>query len=472
MSSPTSQSSRTASLVLLPTLSYRELASKLTEAGWVEQPSTLKAAPLIPGEPEAASWRKDEVLLTYTFQPVVSLRLLNSSRLDCLMELEGRLPVLEPSELETLLTSSDTRSLMLGLLASGVTHQLSSLPRIKELLEHPDPRVAKAAAHARQKIGEAVWALGQQRLEQEKAEHPERSVLFPRIGGPAARLNALQSIPRFGPPSQETLSLLEAGLEDPDWEIRAAAVILAARLDARHLAPKIRQVKFHDTGTPRPPKQDRPALLAFRKMTVKLLTGQELPSDPVTQSILHALLGSEQRHPDALWALAHSLAGSVTVHEDEPKIVGNLTFHRVPPGKYLTGGGEDHQLAWSETEGFWISDPILDASGSPRRFTDEEKNAALVELQLESKQVLRLPSPTEWEIALRGPAGRHYPWGNSIIRLRDARQTGWSGAPVWPAALPEWTSEDILAGSAHDPACSARTTREADGKYPFRVILG
>ncbi len=93
-------------LVLLPNFSFANLEVRLAELGWTAQASTMVRPPILPGEPEMASWRKQDVLLTYSFNPVVGLRVIHLSGGEAAAsrrELAEHLPSLELGELETLL---------------------------------------------------------------------------------------------------------------------------------------------------------------------------------------------------------------------------------------------------------------------------------------------------------------------------------------------------------------------------------
>src|ERR1041384_5981601 len=112
----------TVSLVLDPDVSFRLLADSLAELAWQRRPDTSVAPPIIPGEPEFASWSKGEDRISYTFNPVVRLRVLafygegaGSAR----ARVRDALPMLELDELEELLRSSEPREGLLGLLAAG-----------------------------------------------------------------------------------------------------------------------------------------------------------------------------------------------------------------------------------------------------------------------------------------------------------------------------------------------------------------
>ena len=67
----------TFSLVLKPNVSFQSLTGSLDQLGWQRRPDTSVAPPIIPGEPEFASWSREGDRISYTFNPVARFRVLN-----------------------------------------------------------------------------------------------------------------------------------------------------------------------------------------------------------------------------------------------------------------------------------------------------------------------------------------------------------------------------------------------------------
>ena len=67
-----------ARLVLDPSILFEEMRRRLESLGFARQPDTTITPPLVPGEPESASFisPESEARIVYTFNPVVKLRVL------------------------------------------------------------------------------------------------------------------------------------------------------------------------------------------------------------------------------------------------------------------------------------------------------------------------------------------------------------------------------------------------------------
>ena len=109
----------------------------------------MAAPPIIPGEPEFASWsRGGDAKLSYTFNPVVHLRVLvfHGERADALRaEASVRLPAIGLADLRRLLQSDDPRKLLLGIFAGRELRAHDVIDLLNKLRNHPHERVAAAA---------------------------------------------------------------------------------------------------------------------------------------------------------------------------------------------------------------------------------------------------------------------------------------------------------------------------------------
>ena len=132
-----------ATLILLPEIKFDRLQGELDQLSWFRQQDTSVAPPLVPGEPELASWKHQHAdgRIVYTFNPVVSLRVLSFYG-DAAAELRGevakRLPALTVNDLLELLKSERVEKLLLGIFAVSELEEIEALGAIIRLTSHPD----------------------------------------------------------------------------------------------------------------------------------------------------------------------------------------------------------------------------------------------------------------------------------------------------------------------------------------------
>ena len=139
-----------ARLVLDPGVRFAELEARLENGGWIRRPSTTTLPPILPGEPELAQWRsQSDVLLTYTFNPVVHLRVLEifgaaaTSQRDVL---SSTLPTVSLQDLERGLEADDPRMVLRAIMAAGELDASDLAERIGLLAAHRERVVAESAA--------------------------------------------------------------------------------------------------------------------------------------------------------------------------------------------------------------------------------------------------------------------------------------------------------------------------------------
>lgn len=126
----------------------------------------------ISGEPEVAAWTRGDAgdRITYTFNPVVSLRVLACSG-DTAAQIGAHLPTLTTGDIIRLLGESEPRLVLLGLLATRALGADELAGVIAPLRAHPDPLIRRAAEGALPQ-GEAaarMQALGTLKLLCEQA---------------------------------------------------------------------------------------------------------------------------------------------------------------------------------------------------------------------------------------------------------------------------------------------------------------
>lgn len=139
----------TLPLVLAPETKHDLLARLLEELGYHRDTSVQAFTPdMIVGEPELAAWVDSSgARLTYTFNPVVHLRVLTPTAVDeaAYQRLGQRLPILGTTAMARLLSGHDKRGLLLGLTAVRLSQARALLGAVSALLAHPDPTIAQTA---------------------------------------------------------------------------------------------------------------------------------------------------------------------------------------------------------------------------------------------------------------------------------------------------------------------------------------
>jgi hypothetical protein len=101
---------------------------------------------MIQGDPEVAAWTRGDPgeRITYTFNPVVSLRVIACTA-ERAAELAGRLPLLDNAGIAALLTERDPRRVLLGLFAARAVGASELVSAIAPLQGHSDPLIHRAA---------------------------------------------------------------------------------------------------------------------------------------------------------------------------------------------------------------------------------------------------------------------------------------------------------------------------------------
>jgi len=187
----------TTSVVVGPTVRFEAIEAVLHTLGF-HRADVARSLPkdATPGEPEAAEWSRGAPAerITYTFNPVVSLRVLTCGA-ETAAQLGAHLPLLTNADLVRLLSDSEPRRVLLGLLAALAVGADEWSDVIAPLRAHPDPRVRRAAESVlpRSESGVKVQALASSKLLSEQAVPVVAALVGP--DGPA-RVEALR--PRDG----------------------------------------------------------------------------------------------------------------------------------------------------------------------------------------------------------------------------------------------------------------------------------
>jgi hypothetical protein len=144
-------------LIVAPDVSFIDIHRGLTEIGGERTDTAPAHPPLIAGEPEIAAWKwgKGKPFITYSFNPVVRLRVLDVANLPPILRgaIAARLPLVSPAEVERLLSADLPRRRLLGLWAARETERIDLMPQIQQLAADSEPVVVKASAEVVHRLG-------------------------------------------------------------------------------------------------------------------------------------------------------------------------------------------------------------------------------------------------------------------------------------------------------------------------------
>ncbi|NJK31034.1 MAG: hypothetical protein HC927_00725, partial [Deltaproteobacteria bacterium] len=228
--------------VLPPDIDFLGLAARIENAGWARDPTAASGrTSLRPGEPELAAWLRGDARLTYTANPVVGLRVLELGGVPT-REQRGMfdsLPGLDAPALARLLESDELGTLLLACFAAAELELIELLPQIEILRTHAERRVAAAAERSHRRLGAAILQRGLKSLAARRKASPDRDPLFESLPDPRMRRQLLRRMAiEFEPGDPRADAMLRSGLDDRDWEVRASAMLLAARLRRDRPCPR------------------------------------------------------------------------------------------------------------------------------------------------------------------------------------------------------------------------------------------
>jgi hypothetical protein len=509
-----------AKLVVTPDTAPATLAEGLAALGWQRDPDRTVTPPMLPGEPELVSWSRagEDTRITYTFNPVVRLRVLAFSgerAAERAQEAAARLQVLGDGEIERLLASTNVREVLLGILAAENLEALVFMPRLAALCEHPERAVARAAERARKKISERLITTGISRLAELEARDPQRSALFPRIGDAALRRQILRWMVRERRPlDPKSQAVLRAGLEDADGEVRVTAMLAAARLGAHELVPVVRSVTLPETSREGFSSVERDLLRALRQLATEHLTGIDTPAKHGREEMvarLRRLVAGTYGQPDDWVSLAvHALTEPLVLEGPGPDPLPasvraeqggwslartGLSLRWVPPIPHWLGGAVDEPdepgtvRRHTPASGFFVAMRPLsreqahrlgaeaaaggDADTAYRCTWEEAKQLCEALGRMEGLSV-GLPSADAWEMAARGPDGRAYPWGNGAPADPEDLRSPW-GVEQLAETAGEWTETlgdanlPLVCGADRRRRCAVRITAGLGDPARFAV---
>jgi hypothetical protein len=135
-------------LIVDPELGFAALAQRLAALGFLRDGDARPTTPdTLPGEPELAAWQREGARLTYTFNPVVRLRVLALAGLGPteVAQLAARVPAIDSAAIGELLTRPEPRQVLLGLYAARALDARELALVVAPLQAHADPLVRQAA---------------------------------------------------------------------------------------------------------------------------------------------------------------------------------------------------------------------------------------------------------------------------------------------------------------------------------------
>ncbi len=505
-------------IVLSKSFTFINLDQRLTDLGWRRRPDSTAPPPILPNEPDMAAWTHPDAdaHLDYAFHPAMSLRLLmiRGENVDEIgAGLSQRLPTTGVEEARQLLGAPEVESMLLGIHAVSAINAFELVDRIAGLMNHPDELVEKEASKVFHSLLDSAAALGLGILSEWKKRHPDRSALFLMAGGPRERGQLLRWLIHDRRESNTHIdAVLRTALNDPDWEVRATAMLAAPRLKAAAVRKMVRRVKLPETTREGVNPGERRILMACRQAAFDLLEGRTPPEQtdaPVTDRatarahILRAVAGEPVHFKDRAFLIIHSLTEPLPDHSPAPD--------RLPDGIIETPNG--CLLQWSNTplcwipplphwlgdelprmripnpirpyqppNGFFIGKTLFappDQTDKDRPFTCSLRDAKewCEHIKKETGLSARLPTAVEWEMAARGPDGRRFPWGNNFQVEKHITVSPW-GVRDMVGVIEQWTStpggsgKQIICGGPKQFVCAMRTTSSPNApRIGFRPII-
>jgi hypothetical protein len=240
-----------------------------------------------------------------------------------------------------------------------------------------------------------------------------------------------------------------AALSDPDWEVRASAMLVAARLSLRGLALQIRRLKLPSSPREGVHSLDGRILEAARVAALELLDGRvpagELLDDPRRRNLFRCVAGVEPVAIDRVFLLLHALGTPIEAPMDAPPApLCGFELAWVPAVRHWVGAVDDLAGQWPlramDSPGYSIAKDLLDNGAL---VTWEQAVSRVEALARETGLPFQLPSKELLEMARRGNDGRLFPWGNGREELEWPLPSPW-GLRLSP--IPEWTASTAADG--------------------------
>ena len=363
---------------------------------------------------------------------------------------------------------------------------------IDHLESEPDARAA-VDRFARDVRERRAWQLG-------------RSAPFRDLGDARMRRQIVRWLGReYQEATPAIAETLRAALADADWEVRAGAIVVAARLRARTLHSAVRETMLPSPHQHGLSERDVRLLVATRIIASESLAAAN-PDDMDRAQVILRQLSDAPRHlvrsvlglpvdqRDAPWLLLHALStpneladplpqtlpDGLTLHDRRPWLSGVVELCWVSAQTHLVGG--DHLQCdqpgttldvreCTPDAGLFIARRPLSAAAAlqlgvgpfpssqpsdaalaarvaetpdpPLALTFGDAISLCESISARTGAAVTLPTADELECAARGTDGRRFPWGNGIEKV-DGRVRSPHGIERFAVPLAQWTdSRDV-----------------------------
>jgi hypothetical protein len=459
--------------VLAPELTFRNLDAALAAAGFaLVEEVCFGTGP----EPDRASWRRGAAGVRLIRDLATGIRVLvpeNGATLP-----DG-VPLLTPAAILDLLHAPDVTSRLAGLQAAAAMPDASLGPAVARCVRDAEPRVVEHAMAALSAIAAELPGAA--------AARDPAAALFSLPGWRREKLQIMRWLAQDGAPADRVEALLARALADADWEIAMTAMLAAARLNVRALAPQIARLSIPEGRRHGLTAPEHRLLLALRDGCLAHLgtdRGRILPT-----GVAEAVAGNIDALAPAMAAFVCALTSplpvappppptaAVTLAWDGPVLADGTLLVWVPPVPHWLG---DDGLRGAEAnparrvvpqQGFYID-------ARPRGIgTYADACRATAALARRIGRPAALPSPDQWVMAARGPDGRRFPWGANGADSARVDLSPWdmagvaSGPGEWLAEARQATALATGGGAVPIPAWRERADCELFHYYRSVYVL-
>lgn len=349
---------------------------------------------------------------------------------------------------------------------------------------------------------DAVDRFAREVRERRGWQHATRPVVFKELGDARMRRQIVRWLGReYHEASPAIVETLRAALQDADWEVRASAIIVSARLRAKSLRAAVRETVMPSAQQHGLSERDVRVLVAARIIAAESLAAADPDDMDRAQVILRQLsdaprhlvrsvLGLSVEQRDAAWLMLHALGTpneladplpdplppGLTLHDSHAWLAGVIELCWVSPQAHLVGGDHlqcDHPgtpftlREYVPSGGFFMARRPLSAAAAlqlgigpfqrrtptdaamaarlgetpdpPIALTHDEAMALCEQISTRTGATVTLPTADELECAARGTDGRRFPWGNGLERV-DGRVRSPHGIERFTAPVAQWTT--------------------------------
>jgi hypothetical protein len=478
-------------------LPFADLAARLRADGWQRAADPTSPSPLIEDEPEFVEFRRLDARLHYYFDPATGMRQLRVSGPcgdDELAALASSLPCEGLERARELLQAQDAE------IEALEAREL--LGEVAAIMSDANSTVSRQAAHTCVRLiaepaGAALRALGHW-----KEENPDRSLIFLLAGSTGNKLQILRWFAHDRRASNEDIeAVLRTALEDPDWEVRLTALVVAARLRASNLLDEVVRTPLPEETADGVNIDERRMLRTIQLCAIELLQGAAVPpgseAPPNTRELMHnhllrCLAGEPVAHHEKAFLFLTSLLSPLPDEVAAP-IVLPSGIRAVDDGYMLEAHGI--ALCWVPTVTHWLGEELprmqfpnpirkvlsagffiaREVSATPALMDYDAAVEYCTRLGAATDLNIRLPTSDEWEMAARGPDGRRFPWGN------NARPEARFGASPWGligavGLAAQWTSstrdaEMLVCGGEKQWVCAMREPASRASLRAVRFVV-